>query len=108
MGMYAKLRHVPAMKLKAAKEEPAKFYRNLYGIKGKTVDRKMLLQSLGQQLAAALQASPLGKEFRDLPEARRVAEATQQQRAADRADQQVLAQKMWELLPMVFALIFHG
>jgi len=99
--MYAKLRHVSVAELKAAKKEPAKFYRNLYGLKGKTVDRSMLLQSLGHQLGAALQASPLGKEFTDMPEARRVAEATLQRGAADPSDQQILTEKMVELLPKI-------
>jgi|SRR5579864_2482513 len=101
MGMYAKLRHISLTELKAAKREPANFYRNLYGLKGKMADRSMLLQSLGHQLGAAIKASPLGKEFTDMPEVRRVAEATLQGRAPAPADQQVATRKMWELLPKI-------
>jgi hypothetical protein len=101
MGMYAKLRHISVTELRAAKKEPATFYRNLYRLKGKTADRSMMLQSLGQQLGAALQSSPLGEEFRAMPEARRVAEATLQRRAADPADQEVLTRKMLELVPKI-------
>lgn len=99
--MYAKLRHVSAAQLKIARKEPTKFYRNLYGIRGKTADRKLMLQSLGQQLGAAIKASPFGKEFTDMPEARRVAEAALRGKAVDPADQQVLARKMFELLPKI-------
>jgi len=101
MGMYAKFRHVSATELMAAKKEPAKFYRNLYGLKGKVADRGMLLQSLGHQLGAAIKASPLGKEFTDMPEARRVAEAALHRRAPDPADQQVVTRKIMELLPKI-------
>lgn len=100
MGMRAKLRHVSARQLKAAKTDPAKFYRNLYGIQG-PVDRAMLQESLGQQLGAAIRASPFGKDFADMPEVRRMAEANRQCRAPDPADHKVMAQKMWELLPKI-------
>jgi len=101
MGMYAKLRHVSVKELRAAKKEPAKFYRNLYGLKGKTPDRSMMLRSLGHQIGAALQASPLRKEFTDMPEARRLADAMLRRRVADPADQQLVTRKMLELLPKV-------
>jgi len=62
---------------------PGKFYRNLYGLKGKPADKNILVQSLGNQLGQALKGSALGKEFMELPEARRIAEATLQGRAPD-------------------------
>ncbi len=99
MGMRAKLRHVSVTELDAAKKHPAKFYRELYGLKGKAFDHNALMQSLAVQMRQALDASPLGKEFAELPEVRRVAEATLQGRAPDPADQEVAARKMMELLP---------
>ncbi len=101
MGMRAKLRHVSVTELKAANKEPAKFYRELYGLKGKPAGKDVLVQTLGLQLGEALKASPLGKEFTDLPETRRVAEATLQSRAPDPADQQAVMRKMMELLPKI-------
>lgn len=101
MGMRAKLRHVSMKELGAAKKEPAKFYRSLYGLKGKPAAKNVMMQSLGAQIGEALKASAQGKEFTDLPEARRIAEAKLQGRAPDPADQQVVAQKMMELLPKI-------
>lgn len=101
MGMYAKLRHVTVTELKAVKKKPAKFYRDLYGLKGKVPDRSTLLRDLGQQLGAAIIASPFGKELTEMPETRRVADAMLQHRAPDLADQQAAAQKMMELLPKI-------
>jgi hypothetical protein len=101
MGMYAKFRHVSVTELKAAKKEPANFYRNLYGLEEKPVDRSVMLQSLGHQIGAAIKASPLAQEFTDSPEARRVAEAMLQRKSPDPSDQEVLARKMVELLPKV-------
>lgn len=101
MGMRAKLRHVSVTELRTAKKEPAKFYRNLYGLSGKPADKNVMLQSLGTQLGQALKTSPLGKDFTELPEARRIAEATLQGRAPDPADQQIVMRKMMELLPKI-------
>jgi len=101
MGMRAKLRHVSITELRTAKKEPANFYRKRYGLEGKPADKNIMLQSLGAQLGQALKASPLGKEFAKLPEARRIAEATLQGRAPDPADQQIVMKKMMELLPKV-------
>ena len=101
MGMYAKLRHVSATQLKAAKKEPAKFYHDLYGLKGKVIDRSMMLQSLGHQIGGAIKASPLRTAFTDIPESKRVAEAMLQRRVPDPADQKIVAQKMIELLPKI-------
>ena len=101
MGMRAKLRHVSPAELKAAKKEPAKFYRDLYGLEGQRADRGALLQSLGLQLGAAIQASPLKKEFADMPEARRVAAAIAGRSAVDPGDQEILAKRMLELLPRI-------
>ncbi|HTQ61704.1 MAG TPA: DUF1877 family protein [Candidatus Solibacter sp.] len=101
MGMYAKFRHVSVRELKAAEKEPAKFYRNLYGLEGKPADRSMMLQSLGHQIGAAIKASPLAKEFTDMPEARRLAEATMQGKSPDPSDQEALARKVLELLPAI-------
>jgi hypothetical protein len=100
--MYAKLRHVSVTELVAAKKEPAKFYRNLYGLKGggDTASR-VILHDLAQQMATALKASPLSKEIADLPEARRVAEARLQQKPPDPADQLIVTRKMLELLPQI-------
>jgi hypothetical protein len=101
MGMYAKFRHVSVTELKVSKKEPANFYRNLYGLKGKPVDRTMMLQSLGHQIGAAIKASPLAQEFTDIPEARRVAQAMLQRKSPDPSDQEALARKMVELLPKI-------
>jgi hypothetical protein len=101
MGMTGKLRHVSLEELRAAKKEPAAFYRSLYGIEGKPADRSILLRSLGMQLGQALKASPMGKEFMDLPEARRMAEATWRGKAPDPDDQMVAARKMLELIPKI-------
>lgn len=101
MGMYGKLRHISATELSAAKKEPAKFYRDLHGLKGKPVDKNVMVQSLGTQLGQAIKASPLGKEFAELPEARRIAEATLHGRTPDPADQQIVMKKMMELLPNI-------
>jgi len=101
MGMRAKLRHVSVVELQAAKKEPAKFYREMYGIKAKGSDKNALMQTLGAQLGQALIASPMGKEFTDLPEAHRVVEAARQGRTPDPTDQQVMLQKMMEILPKV-------
>ncbi len=101
MGMYAKFRHVSVKELKAAKKEPANFYRSLYGLRGKPVDRSVMLQSLGQQIGAAIKASPLAQEFTGIPEAQRVAQAVLHRKAPDQSDQEVLARKMVELLPRI-------
>jgi hypothetical protein len=101
MGMRAKLRHVSDTDLRSAKKAPEKFYRDLYGLKGKPADKNVLTQSLGNQLGHALKESPLGKEFLELPEVRRVVEATLQSRVPDPADQQVVTEKMLELLPKI-------
>jgi hypothetical protein len=101
MGMRAKLRHISHTELRTAKEEPEKFYRDMYGIKGKPADKNALTQSLGSQLGQALKESPLGKELLEFPEARRVAEATRQGKVPDPADLQVVAEKMLELLPKI-------
>jgi hypothetical protein len=101
MGMRAKLRHVSITELRAAKKEPGKFYRDLYGLKGKPADRNGMIQSLGAQLGEALKASPVGKEFTELPEARRIAEAKLHGRDPDPADQLVVTKKMMELLPKI-------
>ncbi|HXT86121.1 MAG TPA: DUF1877 family protein [Verrucomicrobiae bacterium] len=98
MGMYAKLRHVPVTELTAAKKDPANFYRNLYSIQG-TVDRRIMLQGLAGQIGEAIKGSPLAKEFTDMPEVRRVSNATRQGKSADPADQKAAVQKMLELLP---------
>jgi Domain of unknown function (DUF1877) len=101
MGMRAKLRHVSVTELRTAKKDPASFYRNLYGLEGKPADKNALMQNLGAQLGQAIKASPLGKEFAELPEAKRIAEATLQGRAPDPADQKIVMQKMMELLPKI-------
>lgn len=75
MGMHAKFRHVSVTQLKAAKTEPVNFYRSLYGLKSKPLDRSTMLQNLGEQIGAAIKASPLAKEFLGTPGAQRVVEA---------------------------------
>jgi len=101
MGMYAKFRHVSAAEVKAAKKEPAKFYRNLYGVKGRAADRSEFLRNLGHQLGAALKESPLGRALLATPEARRMAEATLRGRAPEPTDQEVLTRRVVELLPQI-------
>lgn len=99
MGMRAKLRHVSATELEAARKDSAKFYRDLYGVKGEGADRKAMLENIGLQMGQALGSSAMGKEFAELPEARRIAEATKQGKAPDPADQQAVVKKLMELLP---------
>ena len=101
MGMRAKLRHISMTELRTAKKAPEKFYRDLYGLEGKPADKNTLMQILGAQFGQALKASPLGKEFTELPEVRRIAEATLQGREPAPADQQIMAKKMLELLPKI-------
>jgi hypothetical protein len=101
MGMHAKFRHVSVSQLKAAKTKPVNFYRSLYGLKTKPVDRSTMLQNLGQQLGAAIKASPLAKEFLGMPEAQRVVQAMSQRKTPGQLDQIVLARKMVELLPRI-------
>lgn len=101
MGMYAKLRHVSVTTLRAAKKEPAKFYRELYGLKGKPLDQNAFMQSLAAQLGEALKASPAGREFIDLPECRHVAEAKLRGKTPEPADEKVMAAKIMELLPKI-------
>jgi hypothetical protein len=99
--MTAKLRHISDTELRSAKKEPEKFYRDLYGLKGKPAAKDVLMQNLGKLIGHALKESPLRKEFLELPEARRFAEATLQGRAPDPADQQIVMTKMMELLPKI-------
>jgi hypothetical protein len=101
MGMRAKLRHLSITELSTAKKEPAKFYRDLYGLEGKPGDKNSLEQILGAQLGLALKSSPLGKEFTELPEVRRIVKATLQGSEPDPADQQIMVENMLELLPKI-------
>jgi hypothetical protein len=101
MGMYAKFRHVSVTELRTSKKDPATFYRDLYGIKGKPVDRSTMLQSLGHQIGAAIKASSLAQEFTDTAEARRLAQARLQRKSPDPSDQEVVARKMVELFPKI-------
>lgn len=101
MGMRAKLRHVSLTELRITKKDSAKFYRDFYGLKQKPADRNKMMQNLGTQMGQALKESPMGKEFTELPEARRIAEAALQGRAPDPADQKIVMQKMMELLPKI-------
>ena len=101
MGMRAKWKQITTRELESAKQEPAKFYRELYGITGPAADKDAMMMDLAQQMSKALQASEYGRQFTELPEARRIAEATKAGKAPDPADQQKVMQIMMELLPKI-------